>query len=107
LDLQHRFLPLLRRTVQFPGQLQVAEFKDVDGLYNWRDFANGEELDKTLSADFDGPRSEASFVDLERAYSRLECRTRNPQPRRRPGGSEHPSVARAQRFLDDPLLMST
>src|SRR5580704_1220221 len=72
----------------------------------WRDLANGEKLDKRLGVGLGGPRSEAFLVDLERAYSRFECRTRNPKPCRRPRWSEHPSATRTQRPLDERLLVS-
>src|SRR5260221_7023256 len=62
--------------------------------------------DSRLSKTLRRSRSKAALVDPQRADARLECRAGNPQPGSRSRWAEHLSATRAQRLLDDRLLVS-
>src|SRR5580692_6321073 len=71
----------------------------------WRDFANGEIPDNSLSLAPGRSDSKATLIDAERADARFKSGSGYPKPGGRSRWPEHLSAARAQRLLDNRLLV--
>src|SRR6185295_12704883 len=100
LDFQHRSSLCAENASATPAQ--NVESTWVGWIGDWRTSPIDEILDNKTDWCGRSP-PETVLVDPERADFRFECRARNAEPRRGPGGSVDASAAGPQRILDEGL----